>query len=125
MTTHHGEILEKILRQKSVNITSLAKDINVSKQSVYNWFDAMYLSDEKWEMIGKAIDYDFSKDIPTLANPFKGSPQDIKRMRLEEEFEHSAMSQKISLNIELNGDDRLLQLTINKLKVLNEALKSI
>ena len=123
MSNHHGEILERILRTKNINITVLAKEIGVSKQTIYNWFDAVSISDDRWDQIGKAINYDFSKDIPALKNPYRGSPVDIARQIVEEEYEVYSMSQKVNISVDLNGDDRLLNHVIQKLTKINEALK--
>ena len=124
MNNPHGEVLERILRQNNVNITKLAQDIGVSKTTIYNWFEAQYLSAEKWDKIGKAIDYDFSNDIPTISKRYRGNPLELKG-KVSEEYAFYEPDRAINVTVPINGDDRILEQTIKKLTKINEALKAV
>jgi DNA-binding XRE family transcriptional regulator len=38
MEIHMGQLLEKVIRKKGLNISKLAKAIGVDRRSMYNWF---------------------------------------------------------------------------------------
>lgn len=66
MNTHQGQIVEYIVRKNGYNISSLAKELDVNRRSMYNWFNQKEL---KWDVIrriGLAIRHDFSKEFPLL-----------------------------------------------------------
>lgn len=66
MNIHYGQIVEKIVRRNSYSITELANLTKVNRRSVYNWFNQEHLSPAIIYRIGKALNYDFSIDMPEL-----------------------------------------------------------
>ena len=66
---HHGQTLEKIIRRNGHSISNIAREINVNRRSVYNWFTQRRLKTEIILNVGKVIDYDFSGDFPELFKP--------------------------------------------------------
>jgi predicted transcriptional regulator len=63
---HKGQIIEKAVKESGISITQLAKKIKKSRQSVYNIFESQNVPIDLILSIGKAIHYDFSKDIKQL-----------------------------------------------------------
>lgn len=63
---HHGQIVEHAVRRSSISITALAKELKVSRRSIYNWFTEENLSIEIVDKIGKALRYDFSSEFPEI-----------------------------------------------------------
>ncbi|QXV64841.1 hypothetical protein FPZ42_08115 [Mucilaginibacter achroorhodeus] len=63
---HFGQIVEKVIRRDGYSISELAKLTNVNRRSVYNWFKQKRLKPEIIYRIGLALNYDFSKDFPSL-----------------------------------------------------------
>lgn len=64
MEIHMGQLLEKVIRKKGLNISKLAKAIGVDRRSMYNWFSEPELKAGVLERIAEAIDYDFSAEVP-------------------------------------------------------------
>jgi predicted transcriptional regulator len=81
MEIHMGQLLEKVIRKKGLNISKLAKAIGVDRRSIYNWFAEPELKPGVLEKIAEAIDHDFSEEIPTasIKNPdLIASSQEIR-----------------------------------------------
>jgi predicted transcriptional regulator len=62
-----GQLLEKVIRKKGLNISKLAKAIGVDRRSVYNWFTEPELKAGILEKIAEVIDHDFTADVPRLS----------------------------------------------------------
>jgi lambda repressor-like predicted transcriptional regulator len=111
---HHGEYLSKVLRIKHVNVSELARKLEVSRQTIHNWYDAVYIPEERWEMIGNIIGVDLVSEVfPTSKNSSNESAQS------------PYLPNHITVNIDLNGDDDILEMAIKKLTKINEVLKSV
>ncbi|SHE36885.1 helix-turn-helix transcriptional regulator [Pedobacter caeni] len=63
MILNKGEIVERIVRNK-IGISELARKLNVSRTSIYNWFEQEYISIYTICKIGNAIGHDFSNEFP-------------------------------------------------------------
>lgn len=63
---HHGEIIERAVRGGAYPVTTLARKLGVTRQTVYNIFTAPVVSWDRILAIGAIINYDFSKDIKSL-----------------------------------------------------------
>jgi predicted transcriptional regulator len=76
MLSHHGEILEKVIRRTGPSLTDLAKLLNVNRRSLYNWFLQQRLKPEIILRIGRAINHDFSVEFHWLfkSDDFKIEP---------------------------------------------------
>lgn len=64
--THHGEILEKAVRNSGIPVSTVATLLKKDRKTLYYWFEQKILEVEKLKMVGKAIKHDFSKDLPDL-----------------------------------------------------------
>jgi predicted transcriptional regulator len=71
MEIHMGQLLEKVIRKKGLNISKLAKAVGVDRRSMYNWFTEPQLKPGVLERIAEVIDHDFSADVPkaSIKNP--------------------------------------------------------
>ncbi|MBE9585860.1 hypothetical protein IM792_15495 [Mucilaginibacter sp. JRF] len=69
MHNHYGKTVEYIIRRKGVNLSDLAKIMNINRRTFYNWFNQARLKKEIIIRIGAAIKYDFSAEFPHLVTP--------------------------------------------------------
>jgi AcrR family transcriptional regulator len=61
---NYGKIIEKVIRRDSRGISQISRKLNVSRRTLYNWFESEKLDFEIIIKIGLAIGYDFSIEIP-------------------------------------------------------------
>jgi transcriptional regulator with XRE-family HTH domain len=66
MSSHRGQIVEKVIRRSGYSITRLAKKLGISRNTLYNRFENANLSYHFIMEIGSAIHYDFTVDFPTM-----------------------------------------------------------
>lgn len=66
---HAGNIVESVIRRKGHNISKLARFMNISRCTIYNWFEQENLPFDVLVKIGSSINYDFSADFPELLTP--------------------------------------------------------
>ncbi|MBL4675693.1 MAG: TetR family transcriptional regulator [Mucilaginibacter sp.] len=66
MKKNHGEIIEYVVRKHGYNISDLAKELNVNRRSIYNYFGSRNLKPYVIFQIGKVVRHDFSKEFPEL-----------------------------------------------------------
>lgn len=81
-----GTIVERIVRRSGISIAELARRIHVDRRSIYYWFKQDNLNPDIIYRIGKALNHDFSADIPSLAESFNfdASPAESRRVAHEE-----------------------------------------
>jgi lambda repressor-like predicted transcriptional regulator len=80
MDKHHGQIVEYVVRKNGYSISDLARNTNVNRRSIYNWFNQKYLKNDVIYNIGCVLRHDFSQEFPELfkSEDFKmASPPDI------------------------------------------------
>ena len=63
---HAGSIIESIIRKRGHNLSKLAKHMNISRCTLYNWFEHEILPLDVLLKIGSFIDYDFSNEFPEV-----------------------------------------------------------
>lgn len=63
-----GAIVEKQVRLSMVSITDVSKSLNVNRRTLYNWFSKPVIPEYVILNIGECIGYDFSRQIPQLAD---------------------------------------------------------
>ncbi len=63
---HAGSIIEAIIRKRGHNLSKLAKYMNVSRCTLYNWFEHESLPFDVLLKIGSFINYDFSNEFPEV-----------------------------------------------------------
>jgi plasmid maintenance system antidote protein VapI len=66
MEKHHGRIIEQTVRSNNISITGLARQLNVNRSKVYEWFEKKELAADLIYKIGTAINHDFTKEFPEL-----------------------------------------------------------
>ena len=64
MTTHQGDVIERIIRRQGHSLTDLARLTGVNRRSIYNWFLQQRLKPENIIKLGQAINHDFSQQFP-------------------------------------------------------------
>lgn len=66
---HHGQTVEYIIRKRGYNISDLAKSLNVSRRTLYNWFIQPRLRLDIIYSIGNIIGHNFSVEFPEMFLP--------------------------------------------------------
>ncbi|UKT65753.1 helix-turn-helix domain-containing protein [Pedobacter mucosus] len=64
MILNNGQILERVIRRDRMGISELSRKLNVSRRTIYNWFDQKTLNPEIIWKVGNVIGHDFSIDLP-------------------------------------------------------------
>lgn len=65
---HHGEILLAAINKSHFTKAKIARLLNFSQRHMYNYFAKPELPMDVFVKIGNIIGYDFSLDIPAIAN---------------------------------------------------------
>jgi transcriptional regulator with XRE-family HTH domain len=55
---HMGELLEKALRRKGLNITKVASALGITRRTLYTWFNKKVIDQQIMEKISQVIEYD-------------------------------------------------------------------
>lgn len=63
MEEYVGQILERAIRRQSISISELSRRMNISRRTLYNWFNKRTLDKKLVCSIGAIIGYDFSKEL--------------------------------------------------------------
>lgn len=61
---HYGSILEKAIRNDCMGISEIARKLQVSRRTLYNWFESEKLDLEIIYKVGVVTGHNFSKEIP-------------------------------------------------------------
>ncbi|SDD75835.1 hypothetical protein SAMN05216464_102485 [Mucilaginibacter pineti] len=61
---HYGEVVERIVRRDHMGISEIARKLQVSRRTLYNWFNTKRLSFDIICQIGIVIEHDFSVEFP-------------------------------------------------------------
>jgi plasmid maintenance system antidote protein VapI len=61
---HHGQIIERHIRNNCISISEIARRLDVSRPTLYNWFEAKKLSTDIIVKIGLVTSHDFSVEFP-------------------------------------------------------------
>jgi transcriptional regulator with XRE-family HTH domain len=72
---HNGEIVEKILRNSSFPLRKIAKALNMSRTTLYKYFQEEELSYKFLFEVGKIIGSDLSQFFPGLKSEFDSENQ--------------------------------------------------
>ena len=74
MNKHYGQLVEYIVRKNGYSLSELAKELNINRRTIYNWFQTSNLKSDIIYRIGYVVRHDFSKEFPELftAEDFTG-----------------------------------------------------
>ena len=61
---HYGSILEKAVKKDCMCISEIARKLQVSRRTLYNWFESENIDLEIFYKVGVITGHDFSKEIP-------------------------------------------------------------
>jgi transcriptional regulator with XRE-family HTH domain len=61
---HMGQLLERVIRRKGINISELAAALNITRPTLYSWFNQEVIDETAMQKISSIIVYDFSHDKP-------------------------------------------------------------
>ena len=77
---HMGELLEKAIRRKGLNITEISAALNITRRTLYNWFKQEVIDENIMERISNAIKYDFESENgkPVVLPKSKDDPSIVK-----------------------------------------------
>ncbi|WP_439697785.1 helix-turn-helix domain-containing protein [Mucilaginibacter sp. AW1-7] len=62
--SHYGHAVERFERKDHMGISEIARKLNVSRRTLYDWFETKRFSLDITCQIGFVIDHDFSNDFP-------------------------------------------------------------
>jgi transcriptional regulator with XRE-family HTH domain len=62
---HMGELLEKAVRRKGLNLTELASALNITRRTLYNWFKQELIDKATMERISDIIQFEFNSTSST------------------------------------------------------------
>jgi transcriptional regulator with XRE-family HTH domain len=61
---HYGHVIERIVRRDRMGISEIARKLDVSRRTLYNWFEMKKLDRNVICKIGAVIGHDFSNEFP-------------------------------------------------------------
>lgn len=61
---NYGSILEKAVRKDCMGISEIARKLQVSRRTLYNWFESENIDLKIFYKVGLITGYDFSTEIP-------------------------------------------------------------
>jgi transcriptional regulator with XRE-family HTH domain len=85
--TNCGQIVEKVVKMDRMSISEISRKLNVSRRTLYNWFETKNLSFDIIEKIGLVIDHDFSEEFPEtfpLNKSLKNGNLDMTNLQTKE-----------------------------------------
>jgi AcrR family transcriptional regulator len=53
-----GELLERAIRRKGLNITEIASALNVTRRTLYNWFKQKVIDKDTMERLSSIVTYE-------------------------------------------------------------------
>lgn len=112
MEKHHGRIIERIVRRANISLSELSKMMGVNRRSMYNWFVLPNVKPEIIFRLGKALEYDFSKEFPEF---FSSEDFSIDR-------KHSGGSRYESVHPKTTDDDFWKDKYISLLEKMNKTM---
>ena len=71
MSKNRGRVVHNIIKRSGFKINEIAKKLEISRGSLYNYFNNPELSFEFILRLGKIVQYDFSIHFEELNNPKK------------------------------------------------------
>lgn len=68
MAIHHGKILEEAIRSRGFALTSVAKQLQISRKTLYNYFEQDDLPLQKIALFDRILGLGLSSKYPELSN---------------------------------------------------------
>lgn len=59
-----GQLLERVIRRKGINISELAGALGVTRRTLYNWFKQEVIDESIMERVSSVIVYDLTSNTP-------------------------------------------------------------
>jgi transcriptional regulator with XRE-family HTH domain len=59
---HMGQLLERVIRRKGINISELAAALGITRRTLYNWFKLEIIDEDAIERISNLIVYDLTSE---------------------------------------------------------------
>lgn len=66
-----GEILQDVIKKKGISLSEVGRRLGIDRSTVYRHTKNANLDDATLLQYGKALNYDFSMEIPELYNSMK------------------------------------------------------
>lgn len=63
MEVNVGEILERAVRRQDMSICEVSRRMNISRRTLYNWFEQRTLDKSLLFAVGRIINHDFSEEL--------------------------------------------------------------
>ena len=63
LNLHYGKMIENAIRRHPMGISEISRQLNISRRTLYNWFEMKNLTPDIIYKIGFIIDYDFLKEL--------------------------------------------------------------
>lgn len=125
MVTHRGQLVEDAVRKSGFSLTVVAKRLDISRRTLYQWFTYPDLSSRKILKIGKVIGQDFSDQLSDLGNvvneyeyPYGGSETlDYKKVLTERDKYLSLYHDLVAKHSKTMDKMMQLQEEVNDLKL--------
>lgn len=114
---HRGEIVNSLIRRKGVNLTTLAEEMGVKRQTLYNQLDRDDMNTSYILKIGEYINEDFSKLIPDLND-------DLPKHAVHEPTDqpYKITKDPLDMMVRLDGSEETLNRVIDRLVRVNSSL---
>lgn len=109
---HYGHILERVVRRDCMGISEIARKLNISRRTLYNWFETKKITIDIIRKVGYVIGHDFSAEFPYEFSHEKNSDD-------EELFKDSAFSTEKPNDAVYYWMDRYIRLLENFNTVLS------
>lgn len=105
MSLNVGQVLERVVRRDRMGISELSRKLNVSRRTIYNWFDQKSLNPEIIWKVGTVIGHDFSVELPDafLKN------DNIRRDTFESHYDDTVKNDANTVYFWMNKYIRLLE----------------
>lgn len=117
---HKGRQVEDVVRRSGLTITAIAKKMELSRRTLYQWFTDPDLAASKVLRIGYVLSHDFTTEIPELKEQSRSRPQqgiglDSRRLLHERDkylgmYQELAQQQVRMMERIMNFEERLIEL---------------
>ena len=111
MELHIGREIEKIYENSGMKLSEFAKRINTSTRNVYSIFERSEIKTDQLLKISKVLNHDFFA-------LYKAETIQVE----EPHQEYGKAKNKVTITVELDGQQATLDQVIKKLRAINEAI---